>query len=210
MSILKAKVGEFIGNYKPTEVSSPQLYSHGHSFLGSVMEQANTFMNQIQISSNYMPDYTQSLPMINTRDTKLHYLFAKLTMLRAEKPEEDPDHMNRIHKLSLAISMELQRRMRIDHVFEEFLAKGMCPGPTSDFTDEEIYTESAFEQVNVVPKNFQCLRRLIGVYERFCGEKLIETYDLTYVHYLVQECEKLPVPSAIDALIHRLQKACSH
>ena len=51
---------------------------------------------------------------------------------------------------------------------------------------------------------------MIEVYETFCKQTLTDTYDLSYIRYFVQECEKLPVPSAIDALIHRLQKACGH
>ena len=58
-------------------------------------------------------------------------------MLRAKDPELDPNHMTRIHKVSLAISMELQRRMKVDHIFEEFLAKGQSP--FDDFDSDEIF-----------------------------------------------------------------------
>jgi hypothetical protein len=123
--------------------------------------------------------------VINARDAKMHFLMSRLTMLRAKQDPDESDWI-RIHKLSLALSMELHRRMRVDHVFEEFLAKG---------NRETTYY--------IPPKNFKCLKRLMEVYERNCGAKLDE-YDLQYTNLFVQECEKLPVPSAIDALIHRL------
>lgn len=102
-----------------------------------------------------------------------------------------PHEITKEHRLSMQLATELHRRMKIDHVFEEFIQKG----------------NSTEGEATVVPKNFACLRRLIEVYETSCEAKL-EEYDLFYVRFLVQECEKLPVPSAIDALIHRLQKAC--
>jgi hypothetical protein len=114
-------------------------------------------------------------------------------MILRNKAVPDPYDQIRIHKLSLALTAELNRRMRVDHVFEEFTSKG-APQNVDD---------------SLVPKNFQCLKRLMEVYEKSCGSKMDE-YDLQYVRYFVQECEKLPVPSAIDSLIHRLQKACMH
>jgi hypothetical protein len=160
--------------------------------------------------------YYDKTEYINNRDTKVHYLISKLTMLRAKQPTE-PDDQNRIHKLSLAITMELHRRMRVDHVFEEFLAKGTSPlpddyllnPPTNNDSDAETFNQIGFQK-SVAPKNFFCLKRMMELYEKFCGDKLTDNYDLAYTSIFVQECEKLPVPSAIDALIHRLQKACGH
>jgi len=79
--------------------------------------------------------------------------------------------------------------MRIDHVFKEFISKG------EEFDDK------------ITPTNFECLKKLMNTYKRHCGSKM-EEYDLQYVRYMVFECERLPVPSAVDALIHRLEKAC--
>jgi hypothetical protein len=56
--------------------------------------------------------------------------------------------------------------------------------------------------------NFECLRKLVEEYENKCGSKIKE-YELQYVGYFVDACEALPVPSAIDGLLHRLDKACS-
>jgi len=64
-------------------------------------------------------------------------------MLRAKDPQEDPDHMTRVHKVSLAISMELQRRMKVDHIFEEFLAKGQPP-TDDEFDSDEVFDDSAY------------------------------------------------------------------
>jgi hypothetical protein len=116
-------------------------------------------------------------------------------MLRAKQHPDESDKL-RIHKLSLSLQMELGRRMRVDHVFDEFLAKSSPPEGNNDAP-------------TVPPKNFKCLRRMMEVYEKSCGNKMDE-YELQYVNVFVQECEKLPVPSAIDALIHRLQKACGN
>lgn len=114
-------------------------------------------------------------------------------MLRSKQDPDETDWM-RIHKMSLQLSMELNRRMRVDHVFDEFKGKG----------SSEIHNS-----VKLPPKDFFCLKRMLEIYERSCGNKMDE-YELQYVDVFVQECEKLPVPSAIDALIHRLQKACGH
>ncbi|TNV79357.1 hypothetical protein FGO68_gene122 [Halteria grandinella] len=142
----------------------------------------------------YSPElhsFNRHASAINARDTKIHYLMSRITMLRAKQNPDESD-MIRLHKLSLALTMELHRRMRVDHVFEEFVAKG----------DRDTTTY-------IPPKNFKCLKRLMEVYERSCGNKMDE-YELQYTNLFVQECEKLPVPSAIDALVHRLQKACGH
>jgi hypothetical protein len=45
-------------------------------------------------------------------------------------------------------------------------------------------------------------------YQKKCGGKM-EDYELQYVSYFMDACEALPVPSAIDSLLHRLDKACS-
>lgn len=55
--------------------------------------------------------------------------------------------------------MELQHRMRIDHIFEEFISKD------SD------------ENKHIIPKNFQCLKKMMSVFEERCGGKMDE-YDL--------------------------------
>lgn len=71
------------------------------------------------------------------------------------------------HKAQLDLAMELQRRMRVDHTFEEFKS-------LSGVIDDN---------KSVLPRNFECLRKLIDVYELHC-EKMDE-YDLKYVTYFV-------------------------
>lgn len=132
LSLLHAKVGEFIGAVEPA-----YAHSTNNPLLDILIEQATEYLYTVPI------DYPESRPIVNSRDSKLQYLFAKLTMLRAKDPEEDPDHMIRVHKASLAISMELQRRMKVDHIFEEFLAKGRAP-TDEEFDSDEIFDDSAY------------------------------------------------------------------
>ena len=87
------------------------------------------------------------------------------------------------------MNSEITRRLRADQVFRDFIKT------------------TKMRSVKVIPKNFECLRRLMAKYEERCGGHMQE-YELQYVRYFVHECEALPVPSAIDSLIHRLEKAC--
>jgi hypothetical protein len=56
--------------------------------------------------------------------------------------------------------------------------------------------------------DFDCLRKLMTVYEENCGR--FEDYSLKYVKYLVKECETLPVYSAIHESVAKIQNACSY
>lgn len=181
-------IGNFISNsdleFPSTPEDNPVGYSHSilHQLLHPYQ---STYLQAPQVSSR---TYNKHGSAINARDAKIHYLMSRLTMLRAKQDPDETDQI-RIHKLSLSLTMELHRRMRIDHVFEEFLSKSAPIPPHSS--------------PNVPPKNFMCLKRMMDVYEKSCGNKMDE-YELQYVNIFVQECEKLPVPSAIDGLIHRL------
>lgn len=82
------------------------------------------------------------LTATNTRDSKLHHLWATV----AEK---------RSHKAQLDLNFEVTKRMRVDHVFEAF-----SPMHLRASADEKI-----------LPRNFECLKTLISHYESQC-EKL--------------------------------------
>lgn len=125
---------------------------------------------------------------VNSHDVKLHYLYARLMILRSIQHPTPVDE-KLIKKVQLSLNREITRRLRADQVFSDFIK------PTK------------MRYVKVIPKNFECLRKLMAKYEKKCGGRMQE-YELQYVRYFVHECEALPVPSAIDALIHRLEKAC--
>ncbi len=84
--------------------------------------------------------------------------------------------------------------MRVDHVFEDF----------ARIHDTEAKVVAAVQ----TPTNFECLKFLVEHYEANCGK--IQDYDLQYVKYFVQECEKLDGLKGIDAVASRLRKACNH
>lgn len=42
-------------------------------------------------------------------------------------------------------------------------------------------------QDQYVPSDFECLRSLIGTYEKYCG--LFTDYSRKFIKYLVRECE---------------------
>ena len=120
---------------------------------------------------------------INTRDAKMHHLFAKVSNTRGN------------HKAQLDLSSEITRRMRVDHVFEQF-------GKIND--DPDIASKDVFP----LPTNFDCLKKMMNAYDTECQK--MEDYDLSYVKYLVRECETLSSPDAIADVIKRLKIACQH
>jgi len=86
--------------------------------------------------------------------------------------------------------------MKTDHVFGQFAR-------INENDEDRLMAE-----IIPPPRNFDCLKKLMEVYESSCGR--MEDYDLQYVKYFVRECENLTVPAAIDGLILRLKKACQH
>lgn len=108
-------------------------------------------------------DKRKHISTVSSRDARFHHLYAHLQ----EKGG---------HKLHLDMTSELTARMRIDHVFEDFMPKHLRASGS------------------VVPTNFECLKDLIDTYEEECGK--LGDYGLKYVKYFVQTCETLP--SAYD------------
>jgi hypothetical protein len=87
--------------------------------------------------------------------------------------------------------------MRTDHVFEQFAG-------IHEQTENNLKTE-----IIPLPRNFDCLKKLMEVYESACGGRMSD-YDLQYVKYFVRECETLTVPSDIDRSIERLKISCHY
>lgn len=80
---------------------------------------------------------------VNTRDAKMHHLFAKVSNTKGN------------HKAQLDLSSEITRRMRVDHVFEQF-------GKIND--DPAIAAQEVFP----LPTDFACLKKLLNAYETQC------------------------------------------
>ena len=123
-------------------------------------------------------DARKHISTVSSRDAKLHHLYAHIS----EKGG---------HKLHLDMTEELTQRMRIDHVFEDFMPLHL----------------RASEQ-SVLPTNFDCLRQLVDTYEQSCGK--FTDYGLKYVKYLVQTCESLPEAYNFNDISSRLIEACDH
>lgn len=70
--------------------------------------------------------------------------------------------------------------MKTDHVFKDFAPKRMA---SSKMLRDE-------QPTGVLPRNFECLRKLVRAYESKCG--VLREYALKYVKLLVEACESLP------------------
>ncbi len=79
---------------------------------------------------------------------------------------------------------EISKMMIVDEVFSEFLETTISKLHDCNNYHEKNKNECADE---FVPKNFECLRSLINVYERECGT--ISEYGRNFIKYLVRECE---------------------
>lgn len=129
--------------------------------------------------AQHTPDLLKHTSTIDVRDAKIHHLYARVMQ-------------NGNHKAHLDLSSEINYRMRVDHVFQEFASLSVA----NDFNG---YHE---------PRNFDCLRLLIDTFEQACGK--FDDYSLKYVKYLVNECETLEFPAMADASVHKIQHVCSH
>lgn len=114
---------------------------------------AERFFKRAKLQASLNPqDIRKSISTVSSRDAKLHHLYAHL--------QEKGGH--RVH---LDMTTEITDRMRIDHVFEDFLPMHL----------------RASERV--LPTNFECLRGLMDTYENTCGP--LGDYGLKYVKYFV-------------------------
>ena len=69
------------------------------------------------------------------------------------------------HKIQLDLNSELTRRMKIDHIFEDF------SGIELDGERRKLYDSEM-----ALPRNFDCLRTLMNAFEQFYFK--MEDYDL--------------------------------
>ena len=108
--------------------------------------------NKDKNKPKYNQDYKRHISAIDSRDAKLHHLYSTA---KAKKS----------HKAQLDLGSEINSRMRVDHVFEDF---------------HPSLLRSAYQ---VLPRNFGCLKTLMGTYEQYCGP--FDDYSYQYVKYIV-------------------------
>jgi len=142
----------------------------------------STFYNRLLMkvvtdSETKQANANKHMSAVSSRDAHLNHLYAK-TLTDGS------------HKAHIDLSTEINHRMKADHVFEEFAAISNANG----------------EEPTPLPRNFDCLRNMIALYEEHC-EKFSD-YSLKYVKYLVKECENNF--NSIDASMHRLKASCQH
>ena len=121
---------------------------------------------------------------ISAHDVHLHHLY---TIMKVEGGA----------KIALEINSALTDRMRTDHVFKQFAPVQLVrpPGPDGP--------------VGILPRNFDCLRKIVKAYESKCG--VLREYALKYVKYIVEACERLPEHDPLgDKIAQRIMEACDH
>jgi len=115
---------------------------------------------------------------VDSRDTKLHHLYAKLMTETGKKT-----------KHHLALQEELLHRQKIDTIFEDFSKTLNLP------KDGKARVRTTTD--------FECLRAMVNTFNMECGD--LKEYELKYVKSLALSCQTgLP----FDVLRHALMKAC--
>ena len=101
-------------------------------------------------------------------------------------------------KLKLELMKEIGKMMMVDEVFAQFL-------DTYASNVHECRISAAEEcSDDFIPKDFDCLRSLVGTYEAHCGK--FDDYSRKFIKYLVRECEQ---PSmSHEETKKKLQNAC--
>lgn len=173
LDFLNEVIGDFEGDLDLAEHFFDKLFSR-QLFLGHKDEKPH-HMHKSDLS-------VRQSSAVDVRDAKLHHLYAKVMT-------------SNNHKAHLDLSQEINYRMRVDHVFEQFLAMSVTTAENKEPTFYE-------------PTNFDCLRLLVNTFEQECGK--FDDYSLKYVKYLVNECENLPFEAAVDGSVHKVQHVCSH
>jgi hypothetical protein len=149
-------------------------------------------------------------PTIETQTTFFDKLVKKATRELNSSPVDTKKHISAVqsrdaklhhlystlqtnggHKIHLDLSTELNARMRTDHVFEELMPNHLRAAKGT-----------------IRPRDFECLKKAMTTYETFCGK--MSDYDLKYVKILVQMCETTPSHNETDAVLGKIQYACSH
>ena len=98
---------------------------------------------------------------MSSRDIKLNHLYSMVQRKNS-------------HLAQLDLSFELNKRMRVDHVFEAFNAATGA-------------ARAIAENGRPAVSNFECLKALMNTFETSCGR--MDDYSLQFVKYFVAACE---------------------
>ncbi len=153
----------------------------GESSAPTLFESLQQSMDDVAPEERLSDDYGKKFSAINSRDAHVTHLYARTLNV--------PDDF---HKATLDLSTELNRRMRVDHVFEQFLQVHNIDRKTS------------------LPENitcFNCIRKVMDAWRDNCG--YIYDYDLKYVRDIVLACDSA-TSSDEEWLINSTLKVCSH
>lgn len=127
-------MGDFEGDYDDEPVEE---FSSFESFFGILYSQAKTLVTD-SVSDEDSEPQDKHFSSVDSRDIKLLHLYAKVQL----------DTKN--HKAMLDLSQELNRRMRIDHVFEDLQRSS-----SHNLSLDKV----------VLPRNFPCLREFMKSYK---------------------------------------------
>ena len=134
------------------------------------------FLHQQESAAEKREKYAASA--VNSRDAKLHHLYANVM--------HEPSN-----KAHLDLIEELNQRMKADNFFEAF-----GKDQASAVNGEEF----------PLPTKFECLRALMETYEEHCGK--FTDYSLKYVKYLVKECESMPEIFSMEPAYAKIRAGC--
>jgi legumain len=167
-------VGNFYGN-----LDLPSIEETSEGFFDILFNKAKLQVGLEQA----LPEETTTrhISTVNSRDAKLHYLYSLVQRRNS-------------HKAQLDLSIEITKRMRVDHIFEAFkVATGV---------------DKAFQAANgpVTPTNFDCLKQMMATYDHACGK--MDDYSLQFVKYFMYACELSTFP--MEKLTSHVKAACSH
>lgn len=108
------------------------------------------------------------LQSVSSRDAYMHHLYSKAL--------HSPSR-----KLKLLLVNELNKMMIVDETFAQF----MDTSTSNLHFCKKTSGEECHDQY--VPSDFDCLRSMVGTYEKHCGP--FTDYARKFIKYLVRECE---------------------
>lgn len=150
MSIKKESVSEFQGASREQSFTS-----YLKSFFNHDSKSHNLFLKKENGTCSTPNDDHHK---VDSRDAKLHHLYHK--------------YMNsKHHSHALDLQREINHRMKIDNIFNEFKEK-------LDIKDDESH----------IPTDTTCLGAAITAFEKKCGK--FSDYSLKYVKEISKACER--------------------
>lgn len=132
--------------------------------IGDFQSTLDVKMNEAMISGlaytdEYAPNPERHTSVVDSRDIKLHHLYAKVMQNASSQAHID-------------LSTELNHRLRTDNVFSQLQTK-------LNITEEDI------KEVDV--KDFDCYRHAIKSYKQYCDD--LDDYSLKHMRVFAAACE---------------------